>query len=254
MNQHHDHIGPLRTQRGNQRVGCLSLIRKGQPRDAAGSHHVGRGLERHADEAHANARTVLLEEFQTRALEQTAAIAAQRVRGQKGELRALEGLADLAGFLAGEFLAAAVLQAQELLRALVVFMVSGGGKIHAHEVERLHRRLVQKQRRDHGRRAHHVARCHDCGVRVCGAPLCNGTGQVHRTARGHRKLLAGLVAGADRKARRLQIAVEIVETQQRNFHLCRSPRVGVPAAARQQKCQTGRATPNQSVHCHDGPG
>jgi hypothetical protein len=62
----------------------------------------------------------------------------------------LEGLADLAGLLVRELLAATVLHAQQLGHALVVFVIAGGREVHLHEVEHFYRRLIEKQRETMG--------------------------------------------------------------------------------------------------------
>ena len=150
MNQHHDDIRALGPQLRDQRVGGQRLARERQALDPAGTHHMRCVPERHADKAHTYAQTILLEELHARRRKQRLAVVAKRIGRQISKVGPFERLAELAGLFGREFLATAVLHAQQLGIALVVFMIAGGGKVHLHQIQRFDGRLIEKQRRHNG--------------------------------------------------------------------------------------------------------
>ena len=213
----HDHIRALGAQLGHQGIGRGGLVFKTQAFHARRAHHGGRGLERHADEAHRHGGIALRETFDARSGQQRLAIFTHGVGGQKAELGPFKGLADLAGLAHREFLATALLQAQQLLPAPVKFVVAYCREVDLHVVHGFDGGLVQEQGRHQGRCTHHVPSGDHGMVRMPGLELRDGAGQVGGATGGH-TLHPLLAADGYRNVGRLQVAVKIVEGDQPDIH------------------------------------
>ena len=129
----------------------------------------------------------------------------------------------VAGVAAVDRVAAAVLDAEQLVDAFVELVVADGRNVEADEIQGFDRRLVMERGRDQGRPADVVAGGdHQCPVRVGRLEVLDVVRQVPKAAGedagGWRRSTCVIVCGgADptaRAARRLQVAMEVVDRQQ----------------------------------------
>jgi hypothetical protein len=218
VHQHHDRLDALGAQLGHQGVDGVGFVLEAQAGHAGGRDDAGRALERHADEGHLDA----VEGLDAVGRQQRAAGGGfDHVGRQPLELgavkRARRGRAQAAaavgvGLAVGD-LAAAVLQALELGRALVELVVADGVEFDADVVQGFDRGLVVEQRRDQRRGADEVTGT-DHHVQRVG---CFEFGHFggHELGATHGRTLRRGDGGVDTEgARRLQVAVEVVEADQ----------------------------------------
>ena len=99
-------------------------------------------------------------------------------------------------------------------------MVAHGVEVDLHAVDGLDGGLVQKQGRHQRRSPHHVTGRHHRVVRIAGLERRNGAGQIGR-ATGRHGNSAVRPRHAHRQAGRLQMAVQVVETDQRDVDVLR---------------------------------
>ena len=137
------------------------------------------------------------------------------VRRQEIELGTGEAVAVLT---AVDRMAAAVLHPQELVDALVELVVADAVVVETHQVEGLDRRLVVEERGDERRRADQVARGDEQRVRVRRLELADvrrqildATGEVAGRCEAGRPCQRADPAA--RARRRLEVAVEVVQSQ-----------------------------------------
>ena len=158
VQRQHDDVGTVGAQLLGLGVGGIGLVGKAQAGHTRRCHHARRAGQRHADKANGDAHAALGKALSAGGRQQRFSILALHVGRQKAKARAGKRLADLAGYARGELLAAAMLQAQQLAPAPVKFVVADGVEVDGDVVHYLDRRLVQKQRRHHRRRADQIAR------------------------------------------------------------------------------------------------
>ena len=120
-------------------------------------------------------------------------------------------------------MAAAVLHAQKLGLALVELVVADGGDLEAHGGEGFDAGLIVEQRRQQRARADQVAGGHEYAVLLVRAQLLDERRHVLGPAGGDGDLL-GLVlwvGDGDTARRRPEVAVKIVDGQDRDDHVRR---------------------------------
>ena len=209
MDQHDDGFHALGTQLRHQLVDRFGLIVEAQALDAAGRDDARRAAQREPDEGHGDA----FEGLDLIGGEQ--GLAGLEVPGAGREVvvaRAGEGVRALA---AGRRVAAALLLAQQLGRAVVELVVADGAHRQAHLAECLDRRLVVEQRREQRAGAYQVTGRDEDVVRALRTEVAHDTRDIGRAAGMHGDGLAGVLRIEDPDALRRgqQIAVEIVQRQ-----------------------------------------
>ena len=140
VEQHDDRLDPLGPQLGDVAVGRLGLVEEVHPGDAGLRHDRGGALERHADEAHLDALDVLQ---QVGREDRLPGLAVDHVRSEEGEAGTLVVVAGLA---AVGRMAAALLQPQQLVDALVELVVPDRRDVEPEQVECLDGGLVVEER------------------------------------------------------------------------------------------------------------
>ncbi len=185
--------------------------RNSRPATPAGLTISGVALQRQPDEGDGHA--VVLAHLVGRE-ERFAGRLHDRAGGEILELGAEEGMRSLA---AVDRMAAAVLHALQLVRALVELMVADGGDVEAHHRQRLDGRLVVEQRGQKRARTDQVAGGDEDAVLLAFAALLDQRRQMLGAAGGHRYplRLVGRIGDADAARRRLQVAVEVVQREDR---------------------------------------
>ena len=156
MYQYHDGLNALGAQLGNQSIHCGGFVAELQPRHTSRCHDGGSGFECHADEGHLH----VIEGFDTVSRQQRFAGAGTDHIGRqplelgpfKGHGRAHYGAFAAVGVVdAIGLFAAAVLQAQQLSRSFVEFVVADGVEFHTNAVQGFDGGLVKEERRNQRR-------------------------------------------------------------------------------------------------------
>ena len=157
VDEHDDCLGALAAQVGSRRVDSGRLIEEVDILDPGGTHDEIRALQRQADEANFHP----IHRLDGGGEDRLAGVLIDDIGGQELEVRALVGMAGIAAVCR---MAAAVLDAQQLVDALVELVVADGRHVHADEVQRLDRRLIVECRGDEWRPADVVTSGDDQGV------------------------------------------------------------------------------------------
>jgi hypothetical protein len=212
MQQQNDRVGPLRLELRRERVGGLGLVGEMIALGGGGRSQQAGVLQRHPDEADLDRAELA----NGGAGEQRLSAAIEHVRGQVGELCALEGLVEAARHALGEHRTAALLHALELTDALVEFVVADRGERQAHPIERHDRRLVEKIGRGKRARADEIAGGDGdrFGMALTQMRKCSPEARGPAELRLHR-LAAGVIGrGA---LGHLDVAMEIVDRENLDF-------------------------------------
>ena len=213
MDQHHDGLDAARLQFGQQRVDGVGLVPEFQVGDAGRRHQVRRALQGQADEAHGNAAEL------PDLVGRKHGLAGALLEGAGGQITKLGAAERMRSLAAVDRMTAAVLHPQQLVLALVEFVIADGSHREPHLVERFDGGLVVEHRRQKRAGADQVAGGDEDRVLVSLAQLPDRRRHVLGAA-GLDRDLVGLVGGIvdpDAARRRLQISVEIVDGQNAQF-------------------------------------
>ena len=213
MDQHHDGLDAARLQFGQQRVHGVGLVPEFQVGHAGRRDQVRRAFQGQADESHGNAA-----ELPDR-VGGKHGLAGALLEGAGGEIAKFGAEERMRPLASVDRMTAAILHPQQLVLALVEFVIADGGHRKPHHIKRFDGGLVVKHRRQERAGADQVAGGDEDRVAVSFAELPDRRRHVLGAA-GFDGDLFGLVVGIgdpDSARRRLQIAVEIIDGQNAQF-------------------------------------
>jgi hypothetical protein len=207
VNEHDDGFDAAPADFRDERVDGLRLVSELEACDTRWGYHVGRVLECETDEGNGNAIELLHLVCRE---ERLAGVAVEGTGGQVAKLCTLERAGALAAI---EWMTAPILDTQELVLAVIELVVADRGDLKPHQGESLHRRLVMELCRQEWACPDQVASCHEHAVLGFRAKLLDERCHMLRATRIDRDPLGPVrvVDDGDAAARRLQVAVEVVD-------------------------------------------
>ncbi|WP_233998114.1 hypothetical protein [Erythrobacter sp. QSSC1-22B] len=224
MDQHHDRVGAFGLQPRHQRVHRIGLVAKREAGNRVGRHDNGRSFQRHADHGHLDLAGPAAEAADRVGGEQRVAALGSDVGREEGEVGTTEIRVHGARLERGVLFAAALVQALQFGAAPVELVIADGVEVQPDEIHRVDGRFIQKQAGNQRRGPDQVSGRHHQAVGIARPCGLDRRSEIGGAARGNLHLITRSAGMGDRPARRLQIAVEIVERDQRHLDRARSPR------------------------------